>query len=100
MSRSTERAHVVVCYDIADDGRRTRVFETCRDFGDHVQYSVFFCELNPRELVQLRETLRTLIHAGEDQVLLIDVGPATRSVLEQMQVLGQAYSPPGRQFVV
>lgn len=100
MSRSTERSHVVVSYDIADDARRTKVFQTCRDFGNHVQFSVFFCELNARELVLLRERLRELIHVGEDQVLLIDVGPATRSVLDHMHVLGQAYTPAGRQFVV
>jgi CRISPR-associated protein Cas2 len=100
MSRDTRRSHVLVSYDIADDRRRTQVFETCKDFGNHVQYSVFLCELDPRELVLLREKLRVLIHQRDDQVLLVDLGLATRDVLTQMQVLGQPYAPPGRQFII
>lgn len=100
MSRSTRRNHFLVAYDIADDGRRNEVFQTCRDFGNHVQYSVFLCELDAREVVVLRETLRAIIQHGEDQVMIVDLGRATHSVLDQMEVLGQPYSPPGRRFVV
>lgn len=100
MSRATKRSHYLVAYDIADDRRRTDVFQTCRDFGNHVQYSVFLCELDAREVVVLREALREIIQHGEDQVMIVDLGPATHSVLEQMEVLGQPYSPPGRRFVI
>ncbi len=100
MSRVTRRNHFLVSYDIADDKRRTEVFETCKDYGNHVQYSVFLCELDRREITTLRELLRQIIHHGEDQVLLVELGPATHSVLDQMDVLGQPYSPPGRTFVV
>ena len=71
------RITYLVCYDIADDKRRTDVFETCKDFGNHVQYSVFLCELDRREVVTLRELLRELIHGDEDQVLIIDLGPVS-----------------------
>jgi len=94
------RNHVLVSYDIADDRRRTAVFETCRDFGNHVQYSVFLCELDRREATVLRESLRQLINKDEDQVLMVDLGPATLDVLATMDVLGQPYAPPGRRFVV
>jgi len=100
MSRMTSRNHYLVSYDIADDGRRASVFETCKDFGNHVQYSVFLCELDRREVITLRELLRDLIHHDEDQVMLVDLGPASNPVLEQMEVLGQPYAPPGRRFVV
>lgn len=100
MTRITNRNHFLVSYDIADDGRRTEVFETCKDFGNHVQYSVFLCELDRREVATLREALRGMIHHTEDQVLLVDLGPATNPLLDQMEVLGQPYAPPGRQFVV
>lgn len=100
MTRVTKRNHMLVSYDIADDKRRTQVFETCKDFGNHVQYSIFLCELDHRERVVLRELLRQMIHHGEDQVLIVDLGPATHPVLDQIEVLGQAYSPPGRRFVV
>lgn len=91
---------MLVAYDVSDDRRRTEVFETCRDFGNHVQYSVFLCELDAREVVTLRELLRGMIDHGTDQIMMVDLGPATHSVLEQMEVLGQPYSPPGRRFVV
>lgn len=100
MTRLTRRNHFLVAYDIADDARRAQVLRTCRDFGNHVQYSVFLCELNLREMVTLRELLRRLIQHAEDQVIILDLGPATHSVREQMEVLGQPYSPPGRRFVV
>jgi CRISPR-associated protein Cas2 len=100
MIRFTQRHHYLVAYDISDDTRRTKVFHVCRDFGDHVQYSVFLCELNQREVVELREKLRGLIQHGEDQIMIVELGAATRPVLEQMEVLGQPYVPPGRRFVV
>jgi CRISPR-associated protein Cas2 len=100
MSRVTNRNHYLVSYDIADDRRRAEVFQTCKDFGNHVQYSVFLCELDRRESVNLRELLREMIHHGEDQVMLVDLGPATHPVLDHMEVLGQPYAPPGRRFVV
>jgi CRISPR-associated protein Cas2 len=100
MTRTTNRHHFLVSYDIADDARRTEVFETCKDFGNHVQYSVFLCELDRREVITLRELLREMIQHDADQVLMVDLGPATNPVLEQMEVLGQPYSPPGRGFVV
>jgi CRISPR-associated protein Cas2 len=100
MTRITTRNHVLVAYDIADDKRRAAVFATCKDFGNHVQYSVFLCELDNREVVLLREQLRALIHAGDDQVMLVDLGLATHHVLDQIEVIGQPWSPPGRRFVV
>lgn len=100
MSRFTKRNHFLVSYDIADDERRNEVFRTCKDFGNHVQYSVFLCELDRREVITLRELLRASIHHGDDQVLIVDLGPATHPLLEQMDVLGQPYAPPGRRFVV
>lgn len=100
MTRETKRHHYLVAYDIADDGRRAKVFGTCKDFGNRVQYSVFLCELDPRELILMREELRGHIHAREDQVMMVELGPATHDVLSNMLVLGQPYSPPGRTFII
>jgi CRISPR-associated protein Cas2 len=100
MTRTTTRNHVLVAYDIADDRRRTEVFTTCRDFGEHVQYSVFLCQLDARERVLLREELSKLIHNAQDQVLIVDLGPATHHVLDHVEVVGQPWTPPGRRFVV
>ncbi len=47
----------LVTYDVSDDRRRDRVFATLRGFGDHLQYSVFRCELAEIERVRLRARL-------------------------------------------
>jgi CRISPR-associated endonuclease Cas2 len=36
----------LVCYDITDDKRRDRVFKVCKNHGEHLQFSVFECDLN------------------------------------------------------
>jgi CRISPR-associated protein Cas2 len=94
------RRRYLFSYDISDDWRRDRVFKTLRDHGDHAQYSVFFCELNTRELVVLRSALDGLLHHGEDQLMVLDLGLATRSLTECLEVLGRPYQPPGRCLVV
>ena len=94
------RRHHLVSYDISDDKRRTRVFETCKDTGDHAQYSVFFCELSAQELAELRARLDDLIHHEEDQILILDLGPAHHPLDTGMEVLGRAWEPPTRCLVV
>ena len=42
------RNRYIVTYDITDDRRRTAVYKCLRGFGDHLQYSVFRCDLVDR----------------------------------------------------
>ncbi len=69
------RTSYLVCYDIADDKRLRRVFKTCKNFGDHLQFSVFQCDLSPAERVRLETELRDIINHSEDQVLFVGLGP-------------------------
>jgi CRISPR-associated protein Cas2 len=94
------RRHYVVSYDISDDRRRTQVFKMLYGYGDHAQYSVFFCELSARELAILRTKLREAINNGEDQVMLIDLGGAAKPVQEGMEVLGKPHNPAVRTVVI
>ncbi len=94
------RRHYLVSYDVSDDKRRTRIFKTLHGFGDHAQYSVFFCELSDQELVQLRTKLREAIHHKEDQILIVDLGTNTRPLEEGIEVLGRGYQPATRVVVV
>ena len=94
------RRHYLVSYDVSDDKRRTRIFKTLHGFGDHAQYSVFFCELSDHELVRLRTKLRSAIHHKEDQVLIVDLGTNTRPLEEGIEVLGRGYQPATRVVVV
>jgi CRISPR-associated protein Cas2 len=70
------RTTYLVCYDVADDKRLRRTFKACRSFGDHLQFSVFECDLNPSEKIELETALSKIINQDEDQVLFISLGPA------------------------
>lgn len=44
------RTSYLICYDICDDKRLRKVFQVMRGFGDHLQYSVFECQLTAMDL--------------------------------------------------
>jgi len=94
------RRHYLITYDIADDKRRTAVFEHLKDQGDHAQFSVFFCELNLRELAELRGRIQPVIHEREDQVLILDLGPEHNPLDTQIECLGKPYDPTPRCMIV
>jgi CRISPR-associated protein Cas2 len=86
------RTTYLVCYDIANDKRLRRVFKTCRNYGDHLQYSIFECDLNPREKIQLEQKLAGISHQQEDQVLFVRLGPSENSGDRVITALGIPYS--------
>ena len=43
-----------VTYDVCDPKRLRRVFQILKGAGEHVQYSVFCCDLTPRQKEALR----------------------------------------------
>ncbi len=49
------RRAYLVTYDICEAKRLREVFKTMRGHGDHLQYSVFRCELNRSELILLQD---------------------------------------------
>ncbi|MEO0129902.1 MAG: CRISPR-associated endonuclease Cas2 [candidate division WOR-3 bacterium] len=59
---------IVVSYDISDDQRRRRVFNICKDYGTHVQYSVFECNLDSIQLRRMHGRIQSVIDATEDNV--------------------------------
>ncbi len=86
------RSSYLVCYDIADDKRLRRVFKTMRGFGDHLQFSVFECQLTAGDLIRCREELRQIIHHGEDQVLFVNLGPSDGRGERVITALGKPYT--------
>ena len=63
-----------------------------RGWGDHLQFSVFECQLTRMDLVQLRAELAGIIHHREDQVLFVDLGPAEGRGDRVITVLGKPYT--------
>ena len=83
----------LVCYDICDDKRLRRVYKTMRDFGDHLQYSVFECQFTSIDLARCRDCLSQIIKHDEDQVLFVDLGPTEGRGDRVIAALGLPYSP-------
>ncbi len=94
------RKSYIVSYDICDPKRLRKVYRLLLGYGDRLQLSVFRCELNERELVELRTRLSNLIHHGEDQVLFADLGPADGRAAVSIKSLGKSYQPVFERVIV
>lgn len=90
------RQRYIVTYDIADPSRLRKVFKLLKGYGEHLQLSVFRCDLTDMTLAKLRAELTEVIHAQNDQVLIIDVGPTDGRGAEVFESLGKAYVDEGR----
>jgi CRISPR-associated protein Cas2 len=85
------RSTYLVSYDICDAKRLREVFKTMRDFGDHLQYSVFECQFTPSDLARCRSALGELIQHDEDQVLFVCLGPSEGRGDRVITALGKPY---------
>ena len=90
----------LVCYDVSDDKRLRRVYKAMRGFGDHIQLSVFRCELSPRERAEMVADLTPLLDHSADQVLIIDIGPNDGRASVAFEAIGLAYVAPERTAIV
>ena len=70
------RNSYIVSHDIVGPKRLRQVFRTMRAWGDHLQLSVFECQLTRVDLVRLRAEISDIVHHDRDQVLFVDLGPA------------------------
>ena len=90
------RQRYIVTYDISDPARLRKVFKLLKGFGRHLQLSVFRCDLSAMMLATMKAEVNALIHAQEDQVLIIDIGPTEGRGAEVVESLGRAYVDEGR----
>jgi CRISPR-associated protein Cas2 len=94
------RNRYIVTYDISDDDRRDKVFTTLRGCGDHIQYSVFRCDLSASERASMIATLHPLIEHTYDQILMFDLGPVDGRAASCVEAIGRKYIAPERTAVV
>lgn len=64
---------LIVSYDSPSNRRRYKVMKTLEGFGTRVQYSVFECNLKPKQIDDLRKKLLKVID-HEDSVRLYFLG--------------------------
>jgi CRISPR-associated protein Cas2 len=94
------RKRYLIAYDVSDDKRRTAIFKTLMGNGDHVQFSVFLCQLSDVELARLKGKLLESVNARQDQVVVLDLGPAETDLGSRLECIGKAYTPPARVMVI
>ena len=66
----SSRHWYLVCYDIHESRRLQRVARHLKGYGQRVQYSIFRCRLNVRQLERLKWELTALV-AVEDDIIYI-----------------------------
>lgn len=59
---------VIVAYDLPDDRRRTKLHNTLKQFGRHVQKSVVECWLEPREILRMKKAVYEIVRERIDEV--------------------------------
>lgn len=87
---------LIVSYDIPSNRRRYKVMKTMEGFGTRVQYSVFECNLKPRQVVDLRKKIIKLI-APEDSIRLYFISADDVNRIER---LGDSRTVEERIFIL
>lgn len=64
------RRWYLICYDIREPRRLQRVARHLEGYGHRLQYSIFRCRLNDRQLERLKWELTDII-ASEDDMMYI-----------------------------
>jgi CRISPR-associated protein Cas2 len=93
-----ERLYIIT-YDISDDRRWRRVFKLMKAYGRWLQLSVFQCRLSAQRRAELARRLEETIHARDDHVLILDLGPADK-VDPRVESLGKTFEAVTRTAVV
>ncbi len=75
----------IITYDIVSDKRRTKVLKYLKGYGQHVQYSVFECDLSPTQFERVEHDLRALIDRQTDSVRCYRLDIAA---VERIQIIG------------
>ena len=79
----------LVTYDICEPRRLRKVFKTMQGFGEHLQLSVFQCDLTAIDRVEMQAALEGIINREEDKVLIIDLGATDPFPVKNIHTLGK-----------
>ena len=80
----------LVCYDISDAKRWRRIFRAMKGYGEHWQYSVFFCVLKEIDRVRMQSELEAELNLKADQCIIINLGADEETAREAVAVLGES----------
>ena len=82
------RNRYVVCYDVSDPDRCRTTYGLMQGYGDHIQYSVFLCELSAMELTYLKRDLTETLNLNQDRAIIVDTGPADNDHEKRFYAIG------------
>lgn len=94
MFSDASRGLVLVCYDIVQDDRRSRVASTLEAYGNRVQYSVFEVYVSQSTLRELRRQLEAMLDSLTDRITFYRL--CTRDVALRKSA---GITPLSREFV-
>ncbi len=80
---------VLITYDVSTETeggakRLRRVARACKDYGQRVQYSVFECEIEPAQWVELKDRLLKEINTETDSLRFYQLGANWRRRIEHV----------------
>lgn len=90
----------LVTYDIRDQKRWRQVFKAMKGFGEHWQFSVFFCVLKDVDRVRMQRELEEAMNLKEDQALILDLGPDEETARDAATMLGPGLPEAEKGIVV
>ncbi len=85
------RASYLICYDIADPRRLRFVSKVLSNWGIRIQYSIFECNLTPKDLTICKAQLLKVIDRERDQVLFVKLGPTQSRGDRVIESMGKQY---------
>ena len=62
------KTNYLICYDVREPRRLSRVYKLMKGRALHIQYSVFHCSLQWEDLQELKSKLKDLIKEDEDDI--------------------------------
>ena len=66
-----------------------------KGFGQHIQLSVFRCDLTRSEVLQMKSDLAAEINRHEDQILIVDLGPSSGQA-QKVEAIGRPHQSEER----
>lgn len=70
------RHRYLVAYDVREPKRLRLLFHAMKGYGEHLQYSIFLCDLDGMEKSAMQLHVGSIIKHTEDSVAIVDLGLA------------------------
>lgn len=71
---SDEKRAYLLAYDVCNDKRRAHIAKYLQSYGERLQYSLFYFEIRPARLLQIKKKVESEMDCHDDSVLVVDLG--------------------------